>query len=804
MSNKFSYIFGLAGSFLALAAFSGCSGTSVTNPPVSKPLIAASSSNVIQPGPDIQKRLQTALINAQPGDTIELAAGHFELHATLSLDVKHVTLRGQGSGKTILDFKKHQAGTGGEGLLVTAGPVTIESLAIEDAKGDALKIAGVNGVAVRGVRVEWTRGADSTNGSYGIYPVQCNDVLIEQCVACGASDAGIYVGQSKNIVVRNNHAYENVAGIEIENSLDADVYKNLVTNNTGGILVFSLPNLPAKNGSGCRVFENTVLENNHANFAPDGNIVAMVPPGTGLMVMAYDQVEVFDNKFENNATANVAVVSYHVTEKKFDDPRYDAFPESISIHHNEFVGGGEKPAGKMGTLLSPLVGGKFPDIIYDGIADSEKFVDGKLPDALRMVIHDNGDADFANMDLQNFDVAKLLFGKFPKISRDLTAHAGKHTALRAVQLPEFERSTVSPIAAPTGWPPKSLSAFNLFMGNGAAQEPVAGVVPYDLNTPLFSDYSEKYRFIRLPPGTKAAYHADEAFEFPIGTVIAKTFAYPRDMNDTARGRRLLETRILEHRPEGWIGLPYVWNDEQTEAVLEVAGDTVDVAWKHTDGSERKNNYLIPNSNQCKGCHRVEGNDQPMRPIGPTARQLNRDFAYADGTDNQLARWSRLGMLSDLPTADQWPHLAVWNDAKSGTVDQRARAWLEINCAHCHSTSGPAKNSGLDLRYTQTDPTMYGVFKSPVAAGKGTGNRLYDIVPGKPDQSILMYRIASDQPQVMMPELGKRMVHTEAVELIREWIAAMPEKAKGARIEQRGSSTGSVSPGLQTGKNLADN
>jgi uncharacterized repeat protein (TIGR03806 family) len=334
-------------------------------------------------------------------------------------------------------------------------------------------------------------------------------------------------------------------------------------------------------------------------------------------------------------------------------------------------------------------------------------------------------------------------------------------------------SKVQTTAEHSAWPPEKLSAYALFVGNGATQEPVDGVVPYDLNTPLFSDYTEKLRFIKLPPAGKIGYHDTEVFDFPVGTVIAKTFAYPHDMNDPAKGRRLLETRILEHRPDGWVGLPYIWNKEQTEATLDLAGDTVEVAWRHADGKQRTSRYMIPNANQCKGCHEADGTDKPMRPLGPTARQLNRDFAYPDGSENQLARWSKLGWLSQPVDPGQVPKLAVWNDPATGNVDDRARAWLEINCAHCHNPAGPAKNSGLDLRYAQNTPAKYGVYKSPVAAGRGTGGRLYNIVPGKPDESILAYRIASDQPQIIMPELGKRLVHTEGVELIRRWIAEMP-------------------------------
>jgi uncharacterized repeat protein (TIGR03806 family) len=323
------------------------------------------------------------------------------------------------------------------------------------------------------------------------------------------------------------------------------------------------------------------------------------------------------------------------------------------------------------------------------------------------------------------------------------------------------------------WPPEKLSAYGLFERNGATQEPVEGVIPYDLNTPLFSDYTEKLRFIKLPPGGKIDYHESDVFKFPVGTVIAKTFAYPHDMNDPAKGRRLLETRILEHHPDGWVGLPYIWNKEQTEATLELAGDTVQVAWRHADGNERTNRYLIPNANQCKGCHEADGTDKPMRPLGPTARQLNRDFAYRDGGENQLAHWSKLDMFSHPVDPKGAAKLPVWDDPATGSLNHRARAWLEINCAHCHNPAGPAKNSGLDLQYTQNTPAKYGVFKSPVAAGRGTGGRLYSIVPGKPDESILLYRIDSDQPQISMPELGKRLIHTEGVALIRQWIAEMP-------------------------------
>ncbi len=192
---------------------------------------------------------------------------------------------------------------------------------------------------------------------------------------------------------------------------------------------------------------------------------------------------------------------------------------------------------------------------------------------------------------------------------------------------------------------EKLSEYGLFVGNGRTQQPAEGVIPYDLNSPLFTDYADKFRFVKLPPGTRAEYQPDNVFEFPVGTVIAKTFAYPTDARDPSLGRRLIETRILKHEPDGWVGLPYIWNDEQTEATLEVAGDLVDVSWVDDHGQTRTNNYIIPNSNQCKGCHKQGDN---LEPIGPKARNLNKDFVYSDGAENQLAHWTRLGALAECP------------------------------------------------------------------------------------------------------------------------------------------------------------
>jgi uncharacterized repeat protein (TIGR03806 family) len=320
-------------------------------------------------------------------------------------------------------------------------------------------------------------------------------------------------------------------------------------------------------------------------------------------------------------------------------------------------------------------------------------------------------------------------------------------------------------------PPELLSEYELFTGNGSTQEPRPGVIPYDLNTPLFSDYTAKYRFLKLPKGASATYHGEDSFAFPIGAVIAKTFAYPNDMRDLSKGQRLIETRILIHRAEGWLGYPYVWNDEQTEAKLRLVGAVRDMRWIHTNGEERTNRYFVPNVNQCMACHE---NDKVMAPIGPKARHINRSFNYGNEVENQLTHWTKTGVLRGAPSPPDAPRAAVWDDPSTGSLDERARAWLDINCAHCHNPIGPARTSGLDLRPSQTDRYKWGVGKGPVAAGPGTGGRLHDIVPGKPDESILLFRLQSTAPGIMMPELSRRLVDEEGTALIREWIANLNE------------------------------
>ena len=357
-----------------------------------------------QPGGEYQKQLQTQLIQAQPGDVILVPAGVHAINRGLSLNVSGVTLRGAGMQQSILSFKGQLQGA--EGLLVNASDFTIEDLAIEDTAGDGLKINEGRNIVIRRVRTEWTNGPDKNNGAYGIYPVQVENLLLEESVAIGASDAGIYVGQSRNVVLRNNRAERNVAGIEIENTFSADVYGNIATGNTGGILVFNMPDLPQP-GHSTRVYRNTVSGNNTGNFGAEGTPVASVPAGSGIVINSNDRVEIFDNDIADNDTANIIVSSYYATG--FQGTRelaaaYDPYPETIYIYDNRFSGGGSSPEGldlKALKIAMFGLGGHFPDVLWDGYVNPAKLdANGKLKPEFGICVN-NGAAQVLNADLPN-------------------------------------------------------------------------------------------------------------------------------------------------------------------------------------------------------------------------------------------------------------------------------------------------------------------------------------------------------------------------------------------------------------------
>ena len=311
-------------------------------------------------------------------------------------------------------------------------------------------------------------------------------------------------------------------------------------------------------------------------------------------------------------------------------------------------------------------------------------------------------------------------------------------------------------------PAPKLSDYGFFATPNAGAAVSDGVRPYDLVNALFSDYAGKHRFVYVPKGQSAAYNPDKVFDFPVGSVLIKTFAFAPDMRDPAVDEKWIETRLLIHKKEGWVAYPYIWNDAQTEAVYSPVGGKQLVNTITPDGRAVAINYAVPNRNQCKECH---SQDKVLTPIGPTARNLNH---VGPAGVSQLADWVEHGVLASAP-ADTPKAPPAFAD---GFLEERARAWLDINCAHCHRAGGGASNSGLFLGWNETSPTGWGVHKRPTAAGRGSGDNLFVIEPGKPDQSILLFRVESTEPGLMMPELGRTMVDDRAVALLREWIASM--------------------------------
>lgn len=315
-------------------------------------------------------------------------------------------------------------------------------------------------------------------------------------------------------------------------------------------------------------------------------------------------------------------------------------------------------------------------------------------------------------------------------------------------------------------PFEKLSEYQFFKGNLANLEPNNRVIPYDLNSPLFTDYAHKARFVWMPEGTSANYTSDAVLDFPKETVLIKNFYYENDETDVAKGRNIMETRLLINRGDEWEAVGYIWNKEQTEANLEVIGDIQEVSWVNELGAPQNINYIIPNRNQCKTCH-LTGKKQI--PIGPKVRNLNKTYAYADGEMNQLEKWASIGYLTGYDDDANHPKVATWDDESSGTLHERAMAYLDINCGHCHNKNGSANTSGLHLIADAKADMSLGIYKATVSAGAGTGGHTYSIVPGHPEESIMVYRMNSTNPGAMMPELGRSLVHQEGVDLISDWI-----------------------------------
>ena len=765
-----------------LGACSGGGGNSSPAPEESLPQVETDPNLVvIEAGEGFQTRLLEALIGAQPGNIIELPEGEFALDSGISLDVDNVTIRGQGHDKSILNFGSQASG--GESVLVTSNNVVLEDFAVIDPPADGIKYKFSNGVTIRGMRVEWSCGPCSDNGAYGIYPVQTENVLIEDSVVIGASDAGIYVGQSDKIIVRRNLASLNVAGIEIENSTNSEVYENEAVDNTGGILVFDLPNL-SREGTRTKVYNNVMRDNNTSNFAPPGSIVGVVPTGTGMLIMAFTDVEVFNNVIENNQSSAIAIVHYDISGRPTDDVNYDGTPRRVYIHDNQISNNAYEPV-DLAAQLGPLfaAAGGLPEIFYDGIgeqagrfAESDRICVAEDPSVKRGILFgENG----ASTDPAYFDCAHA---SLPEVVLDTPEQ------ITAGETPLTDEE-IAQICTPEGDGPNfaavevscdTLSAYNLFADPTDPRTNANDGVHYQLITPLFTDYAEKYRFIFIPEGKQAAYNSRNTLDFPVGTIIAKTFTMPHDFLNDGAGEDIIETRLLIPRKEGWKALPYIWREDRGDADLALAGGTRTVSWIHSDGSDRSTDYVIPDANSCKNCHSTvrdesgSGVNQEtvITPIGPKARFLNQDNQYDGQSVNQLAHMAQLGVLAGLPadldSVETVPH---WQDT-AADLQNRAKGYLDINCAHCHSPGGFASNSGLFLEYWREVGTTYGLCKTPVAAGAGSGGLSFDVVPGNAAESITAYRMDSNEADVRMPEIGRSVIHEEGLALVREWIDSL--------------------------------
>ena len=380
----------------------------------------------ISPSANAYIEIQEALILASPGDIIKLSNGVYELEDSLSIDVDGISFIGSDINKTILSFEKQQ--TGAQGLLITSNNVTLSEFAVVNAKGDAIKAKGVDNIKFIKVKTEWTGGPKETNGAYGLYPVESTNILIDNCVAIGASDAGIYVGQSQNIIVKNSRAEFNVAGIEIENSYFADVFNNIATNNTGGILVFDLPGLPQQGGHHVRVFNNKIINNNTDNFAPEGNIVGEVPRGTGVIVQANSLVDIFENTIEGNETINIAIVTYPY---ETEDESYNPHPRNVQIYNNTFGKSGYRPdleTGELAKMLFELSGGDMPDIFWDGVVPLSSLLSSKAKKEA-VILGNNKDATFLTI-----NPIKFMLPFFDPVVRDYDWFRGEIKPLAEVTI----------------------------------------------------------------------------------------------------------------------------------------------------------------------------------------------------------------------------------------------------------------------------------------------------------------------------------------------------------------------------------
>ena len=893
-------------------------------------------------GPSMQKDAIIAFFDAHEGDTIEFCEGKFDFSNGLVMTGKKgITIKGQGKDKTYLRFA-NSSDQDGFNLNKMTG-VTVQGLTIYDAPGNGLRIFRSDFVTVRDVKVGWSISDPASpygnynsnptswanNGAYAFYPVICHHVLIEQSISVGSSDAGVYVGQSSDILVRNTEAYHNVAGFEFENTYRAEFIDDYAHDNVGGFLIFDLPGR-VQFGEKNLVHRNKSYHNNTPQFAPRGAIVAAVPSGTGALVLASDQLEFYDNDIQDNNTVGIVIANYGLVDPNLSQVRYDFFPEGMHIYNNNFKDNGASPqipdpnrapchgtnglpstsdspdciTGNPGLLVTILVaknGGHSAQIVWDGGVDTQTSctdipkdrsgipLTSPNPSETRDERYEARSDERGRPNLYQYDPEPSC--KYNKWKFDAAGNLKKPAMGMCVQGNTFVKSLTNPLmqvvndyanihfstpdpTAPQNLTPAdntipqecpivpetlltqyvpvlgsytpnpandprpsdaaqaqvcgatkagevnfaALASFNcpqlqnygLFANvEDPTKNPTAPGVHYELNTALFTDYASKYRFIFLPPGTKATYQDHEScttlniydcytatLAFPVGTVIAKTFSYIDGANENVVETRLLIKREnSEHKPI-WVGFAYEWTTENGHKVanLRLEGATKSVTWSYDDHdpeakaaighspnySGTTDHYSIPNASACLLCHGGDDREAGTAPIGPKVRNLNRTNVYGSQTVNQLTHLQDLGLL-DLPSGksvDALEKLPRWNvpgssgAAANSALDkhQRVRAFLEVNCYHCHNPAGGAQNSGLRLdSFANPMGIDHGICKPPIAAGKGADSGTYDIQPGNASVSILANRVSSTTAGIRMPPVARSVTQVEATALINDWV-----------------------------------
>ncbi len=970
---------------LCLALLAACSGsTSPDSPNGNGSNGSTGRTFLIKPGPNATTDMVEAMVQAAPGDVIQFDCGYFELTSSLQLiNTEDIRVKGCGKDKTVLSFKNNNAP---EGILaVNVHGFWVEDLTVLDTGGNGVEMRSVDHGSVTRVRAIWSSGGGRSSpdpitasnyaansakrlnvactspavrdpsvpenillggttspdytvsnktGRYGIYPVSSRNILIDESESIGASDAGIYVGQTSTAIIRKSRVAYNVFGFEIENVQSGEYVGNLAECNTGGFLIYDLDGL-SQYGDRTTMHDNISRKNNSYNFT-SGGIVGKVPPGSGMITLAYDRIDIYNNEFRDNNTAGIIHTSYELfpSGDRPSENRIDWYTEGLHIWSNKFYNNGNGLPLPTTTalinqdltkLLPALIGIKnqvaclLPNnlaaclstgaavgphgahILWDGLLDTynkdcpyPKDIDGNpvpkndigkplmsnqtpnpschynaykfdtsKPDAPRLkpqwfsCIDDdnffNGDAlPFANfhgtkgLELiieNNLDLPALLqvASDYDMSPHKCVARYGKNLPkLPEVVIPPFKRtgeydpapsqeqidklckasgSGVNFAAAPVNCP--MLDQYRLFNdATDPTSAPNSGGVPFALNTKLFSDYSVKYRVAYIPPGQKAIYKdaktdgPNATLIFPTGTIIAKTFSFRNEPNNTEVP---LETRLLIKRVSSkglvrWDGLPYIWSTENGKRVAKLAmgGGTATVSWnqRNVDSgvleSGSTSNYLIPNASQCQSCHSNDNKEAGSSPIGPKVRFLNRAYKSESPqvTDqsrheifgkNQIKYLCDKGLVTGCPAdlgvdpttqlASKLERAPVFNkpgDAgfapdSDADIEARARAYLEVNCEHCHNSHGFAASTGYYLDSLRPVDLSYGICKRPTATGtEGRGGRTYDIHPGNVGDSVLAFRTGPEAtiPAARMPPIARSVVHVEGHDLLQQWIGSV--------------------------------